>query len=306
MKRAVAILLALLLLLLTGCAAAAAQDSAASEVYQLYYIPADLSGASGSDALEAAASSLRTDTSRTPQMQAKALLAQLFSAPTDENLKSPVPTGTQILDVIIKDGHAAVDLSSAYGSLSGVSLTLADYAITMTLTQIPDVSSVSITVLGQELAYRDAQNFTAEDLLHASTEDVVGTLEVTLYFLNAEQHLVGEKRTLELYEGDTQAAVTADALRDGPQNSELTSPLPEGFAFQSVWLENDVCYVNLPTSALQEMDADAAHLQMALLALSKSLLSLDAVTEVQFLSDGEFTGSYGGAAISHAFGAAAG
>lgn len=38
-------------------------------------------------------------------------------------------------------------------------LSLADYAITLTLTQLPDVARVRITVLGEELDYRSRQVF---------------------------------------------------------------------------------------------------------------------------------------------------
>ena len=80
--------------------------------------------------------------------------------------------------------YAKVDLSSNYRSLSGVALTLADYAITLTLTQLPQIAIVSITVRGQDLAYRDTQTFTARDVLLSSNEDVIGTVPATLYFLD--------------------------------------------------------------------------------------------------------------------------
>ena len=85
-------------------------------------------------------------------------------------------------------------------------LTLADQAITLTLTQLPDILSVQITVRGQELAYRSKQVFTARDVLVAPEGDVVGTAEVTLYFPDESGVLQPEERTLELYEGDTQVS----------------------------------------------------------------------------------------------------
>ena len=66
------------------------------------------------------------------------------------------------------------------------------------------IAVVGITVRGQELAYRDTQTFTARDVLLSSNEDVIGTVPVTLYFLNEAGKLAPEERTLDLYEGDTQ------------------------------------------------------------------------------------------------------
>ena len=108
--------------------------------------------------------------------------------------------------------------------LSGVELTLADQAITLTLTQLPDILSVQITVRGQELAYRSKQVFTARDVLVAPEGDVVGTAEVTLYFPDESGVLQPEERTLELYEGDTQVSAVARALENGPL-IELQRPL---------------------------------------------------------------------------------
>ena len=48
--------------------------------------------------------------------------------------------------VEIRGSHAKVDLSAAYRSLSGIDLTLADYCVTLTLTQISAIRSVSIPV----------------------------------------------------------------------------------------------------------------------------------------------------------------
>lgn len=66
-------------------------------------------------------------------------------------------------------------MTSGYGGLSGVALTLADYAVTLTLTQLPEISTVSVTVRGRELGYRGSQVFAPDDVLLSTTEDVVDT-----------------------------------------------------------------------------------------------------------------------------------
>ena len=102
-------------------------------------------------------------------------MAELLKGPLNETLKSPIPSGTTLLSLKVEGTRAFVDLSLAYSTLSGVALTLADCAITLTLTQLPEILSVKITVRGQELAYRDRQVFTTRGVLLAPEEDVVGT-----------------------------------------------------------------------------------------------------------------------------------
>ena len=180
-----------------------------------------------------------------------------------------------------------VDLSSHYGTLSGVALTLADSAIAMTLSQVPEISAVQITVRGRELAYRERQVLNVREVLLTPEEDVISTVDVTLYFRNGAGVLVPEERTLDLYEGDTQVTAVAKALEGGPENRDLLSPLPEGFQVKSVWLEENICYVNLSSALLEGLDTGALH--TARQALEISLLSLEGVEEVRFLVDGEFS-----------------
>jgi germination protein M len=193
-----------------------------------------------------------------------------------------------------------VDLNYPYSTLSGVSLTIADYCITMTLTQFSDISSVSITVRGQELAYRDKQQFTDGDVLLTSMEDVVSTLPVTLWFLDQAGELTGVEERLDLYEGDTQLSGLVGALERGPTTRGLRSALPDGFSVLTTQLGEGVCYVNLSKELLEELPADA-DLQAALDALALSLTSLEAVQQVRYLVEGEPAERFGTVSIAQTY-----
>lgn len=279
-------------LLLSGCAGREGKDEEDGTAYVLYFMAKDLETVSGGGALCAETIYLRDMEDAEPQELASALVTELLKGPLDEGLRSPIPAGTSLLSLEVTGSRALVDLSAAYGMLSGVMLTLADYAITLTLTQLPDISLVKITVRGQELAYRDKQLFAARDVLLAPEGDVVSTVPATLYFLNTDGELTGEEQTLSLYEGDTQVSAVVRALERGPESKDLASAWPEGFRVRSVWLEEDVCYVNL-SSALLEEGLPEEQLTAVLCALERSLCSLEAVRETQFLVDGEFASGYG-------------
>ena len=279
--------------LLSGCARGG--ESQQGTAYSLYFLEADLESVPGGDALRAETVYLEEDLGTTAL--AEALVERLLEGPSDATLENPIPAGTSLLSLELNGAYAKVDLSSNYRSLSGVALTLADYAITLTLTQLPQIAIVSITVRGQDLAYRDTQTFTARDVLLSSNEDVIGTVPATLYFLDEEGRLTPEKRTLDLYEGDTQVSAVARALELGPENRSLRLVQPEEFQVKSVWLEEDVCYVNLSSSQLETLPGET-DMPMILQALALSLCSLDTVSEVRFLVDGDFAAEYGGASIA--------
>ncbi len=287
MRRALA--LALCLLLLSGCGGGTTPPEGH---YALYFQERDLRHAAGDSALRAEWVRLPGSEALEGSALAAALLEELLAGPADETLKSAVPAGTSLLSLSLEGSQATVDLSSPYGTLSGVALTLADQAVVLTLTQLPEILSVKITVRGRELAYRSKQVLTARDVLSAPEGDVVSTVDVMLYFLDEAGALTAEERTLELYEGDTQVGVVARALENGPAASGLSGVFPENFRPRSVWLEEDLCYVNLSSATLELLPEDAA-LGTALEALRRSLRSLETVEEIRFLVDGEFADYYG-------------
>ena len=284
-------LLLLLLLPLAGCR----REEPARTAYQLYFLEADLTYSAGESPFRTETVYLYdAETGAAPRL-AEALISELLKGPADETLKSTLPAGTTLLSLEIEGDRARVDLSPSYESLSGVALTLADSAIAMTLSQVPEVSSVQITVRGRELAYREQPVLNLRDILLTPEEDVISTVEARLYFLNQEGRLTAAEQILDLYEGDTQVSAVAKALEGRPEGRDLLSPLPEGFQVKSVWLEEDICYVNLSSALLEGLGESA--LQTALRALEDSLSSLEAVEEVRFLVDGEFRrdlGAFGG------------
>ena len=290
-KRIGLLLLVPLLLLPAGCR----REEPARTSYALYFQEADLTYSAGESPFRTETVYLYdAETDSAPRL-AEALIRELLKGPADETLKSTLPAGTTLLSLEIEGDRARVDLSPSYESLSGVALTLADSAIAMTLSQVPEVSSVQITVRGRELAYRDRQVLNLRELLLTPEEDVISTVEARLYFLNQEGRLTAAEQILDLYEGDTQVSAVAKALEGRPEGRDLLSPLPEGFQVKSVWLEEDICYVNLSSALLEGLGESA--LQTALRALEDSLSSLEAVEEVRFLVDGEFRrdlGAFGG------------
>ena len=299
-KRLVAAALCAVLLLALSLGRPEVRDG---ENYDLYFRVTDLETAPGADAL--CPERLFLEDAEVPDTLALAerLMTELLEGPEDPDLTGAIPADTELLSLELNGSTATVDLSGRYRVLSGVALSLADYAITLTLTQLPEISAVNITVRGQQLAYRDRQTFTAGDVLFSSNEDVIDDVAVTLYLLDESGGLVARERTLDLYEGDTQAGAVVKALLEETEDETYRSPLPEGFRVTAVRMDEDTCYVDLPAAALAEMPEDT-DLARALRALAESLLSLRAVAEVRYLVDGEYAAVYGSAQVLEPYTAA--
>ena len=153
------------------------------------------------------------------------MVSLLLEDSADGSLESPIPASTRLLACQVSAGAAWVDFSSAYGQLSGMELTIADYCVTLSLSQIVGIYSVRITVNGTELIYRDSNIFLAGDVLMTSQDDVVQNLSLRLYFPDRETgELTAEERLLTVYEGESQAEVILSALKAGPESESLSPP----------------------------------------------------------------------------------
>ena len=301
MKRYLALLLCAVFLVSFGCMSGYPEHEEQNGVaYDLYFRTGDLKEVPGEGALQTERIVLPEQSVDHPLEAAGTLLHMLMEGPRSENLKSTLPPGTELQSIKMNGTQLTIDFSAAYASLSGVALTMADYAVALTMVQIPAILSVRITVHGNELAYRDKQVFTARDILLAPAGDVVGTVDAVLYYLGKNGALAAEERTLELYEGDTQVSAVARALENGAENKELTTPFPEGFRVRSVWQEGGVCYVNLSSALVESLPRDGS-VDQALRALGRSLCSLESVLETRFLVDGEFVPKYGDANVAGSY-----
>lgn len=187
-------------------------------------------------------------------------------------------------------------------SCPGMELTIADYCVTLSLSQIVGIYSVRITVNGTELIYRDSNIFLAGDVLMTSQDDVVQNLSLRLYFPDRETgELTAEERLLTVYEGESQAEVILSALKAGPESESLSPLLPTGFAVLTVRTEGGICYLNLPKGDQYLMPEDETEQQRMVQGLVNSLCSARGVRQIQLLLDGEVASSLGSVEISQPF-----
>ena len=96
------------------------------------------------------------------------LLDALLSGPTAEDLVSPFPARVTLLRWEWGEdnpGHLRVWLSEQYSGLTDISLTLADYCVVLTLSQLEGVESVEILSQGHSINYRNHQIMRAEEAL---------------------------------------------------------------------------------------------------------------------------------------------
>ena len=284
-KRIVLTSLALVLLALAGCGVVQKEQ----EGLRLYYA-ASLDTHRGGDAID----SVTIAWDELPQgdqvARAESVLALLMGACQEKGFQSPIPVGTTLRSVSIIGGTACVDFSGSYGQLSGMALTIADYCVALSLTQLDGIYAVRITVNEQELAYRDNDLFLAGDVLLTSMDDVVRTLTARLYFPNSDGDLEAEERLLTQYEGQSAADVVLSALGGGPSDDDLQPLAEKGLSGMTVRMDNGVCQLNVASASMEELEDDTA--RQLLLCVTQSLQSLEGISSVQLYIDGTYAETY--------------
>ena len=284
-KRIVLTALALVLLALAGCGVVQKEQ----EGLRLYYA-ASLDTHRGGDAID----SVTIDWDELPQgdqvARAESVLALLMGMCQEKGFQSPIPAGTTLRSVSIIGGTACVDFSGSYGQLSGMALTIADYCVALSLTQLDGIYAVRITVNEQELAYRDNDLFLAGDVLLTSMDDVVRTLTARLYFPNSDGDLEAEERLLTQYEGQSAADVVLSALGGGPSDDDLQPLAEKGLSGMTVRMDNGVCQLNVASASMEELEDDTA--RQLLLCVTQSLQSLEGISSVQLYIDGTYAETY--------------
>ena len=215
------------------------------------------------------------------------LLSALLAGPPLEEtgLVAAIPSGTRVLSWSLDNRVIDLELSAAYAKLVGIDLTLADYCITLTLTQLPGVDGVRITANGGGQSYRDRQALYPEDVLFSGAEEVPVEVTAALYFRREGGNSLGyELRKFRLTEDKMPAKAVLTALIAGPEDKGLLPLLPSQLTVHSAWVEDGVCTADLSAHLLELPEEERI---LALESIVETLRSLDTVDQVQILIEGE-------------------
>lgn len=290
MKRMCALVLALLMgVSLTACVG---RKAPSGTDYEVYFAAALQSGGPGGGASIAG----ETRTLEEGIDPVNGLMELLLAGPGDPSLESPFPKEVRQLALpTIENGVCRVNLSEAYGGLSGAALTVADYCIALTLCQVEGVDAVTIDVEGKPISYRSRQVLRAGDVILSGGDEQPIQLTVDLFFLSDYgDYLAREQREVLVLENDTLEFAVLSALLDGPESNSLSLPVPENTHLLSAWVDDGVCCVNFDAPFLEEAPEEDSQARLLLYAIVDTLCQLPDVGAVRLLVEGEAPQQYGG------------
>jgi germination protein M len=221
----------------------------------------------------------------------KACITALAGGADDPTLRKPIPEGTQLLGISIKDGTAVVDLSKEFLNSSGLDEVTSRLSIVNTLTEIEGVDRVRLRIEGKDMVGPSGKPF--GDMKPALLDDegrpIAGEMmTAVLYFSDSEaMYLVGEKRDIEIPAGVSKEEAVLTELMAGPWTHDLWSAIPDDTKLLSVGTKDGICTVDFSREYIENSPGGTAAERMAIYSVVNTLTELDGIEKVQFLIEGK-------------------
>ncbi|MFY9569086.1 MAG: GerMN domain-containing protein [Acetivibrionales bacterium] len=221
----------------------------------------------------------------------KACLTALAEGPGEPALRKPIPEGTELLGISIKDRTAIVDLSGEFPGSSGLDEVTSRLSIVNTLTEIAGVDKVRLRIEGKDMIGPGGKPLgdMRPALLDEEGRPVPGEIKtVVLYFSDSQaMYLVGETRDIEIPAAVSTEEAVVTELMAGPRTDDLWSAIPDDTRLLSVATKNGVCTVDFSREYIENSPGGTAAERMAIYSVVNTLTELEGIQKVQFLIEGK-------------------
>lgn len=283
-RKKLLILPLLLVLLVTGCSRKQERETG----YKVYYVNTE--------------GTRLTDVSYTPEAETfeemmDELLGALSQAPA--GYESALPENVTINGYERGIDALRIDFSQEYYTLSNTDEVLLRAAVVKTVSQIPGVVKIMITVGGTQLEGADGQLVPAMD-----ADTFIDTKEgginsylyakLVLYFANKDgNRLVREERNLHYSSNMVLERVVLEELIKGPQASGEKALFTDDVKIKSINVQNGICTISLDEEANRTVSDNPPDAETVLYAVVNSLCeTCDDITGVKFEIDGVSDGKF--------------
>lgn len=267
-------------LLLSGCGAT---SSPSDGNHVLFYY--EQRGAS-----ELSADAMIASESRSTYAGALGPLLELyFRGPTQDDLISPFPDGTEVISVSQEDG-TELTLSSTFFSLQGVDLAVACACLARTVCAYTGETAMTLSdELGRIHMELTPDSFLIQDEYQTDTDQMF-----TLYFPSEDRrYVIPELREATLSENETAETYLLRELLSGPQTVGLQPAMPDGTDILNVSTSGGICTVDLSSNFYDNAFSGDYGLYTAVYSIVDTLTGLESVDSVIFLKDGASIGGSG-------------
>lgn len=223
--------------------------------------------------------------------QLEYVLGALSIMPAKLDYKAPFCMGFSLLDYEVEDGKITLNVSKDYLNLSVTTEVLVRGAIVKTLTGMPHINFVCITVedeplrdsLGTLVGWMNADQFIENDGSEFNSYEEV---RLKLYFANETgDALIATTRTKEYNTNIAVEKLIIEELIKGPNAEGVYPTINPDTKVASVAVKDGVCYVNLDESFL--IQPNNVTPEVTIYSIANSLIEMNNVNKVQISVNGD-------------------
>lgn len=222
------------------------------------------------------------------------VLTLLCTVPESKEAKATLSGGINIINYSFEGAQVTVSLGEKYKEQSRTTEVLIRAALVKSLTQIPGVEYVMITINGepiQDAAGNEIGIMTADTFVDNAGEqmDAYEKITIRLYFANeAGDGLIPINREL-VHNIDisniSMEKLVLEQLIAGPANTESYPSMNPNTKLLGVTVKDGVCYVNLDSTVLTPVNNETS--DVTIYSIVNSLVELSNINKVQISIDGK-------------------
>ena len=228
------------------------------------------------------------------------VLTLLCSVPDNKELKATLTSGINVLTYSYDGEQVIVSLGEKYRELSRTTEVLTRAALVRSLTNIPEVNYVMLTVNGESLTDMsgNAIGIMTSDMFvnnaGAQVETVDSTVTLRLYFANEEgSGLVAVNRELA-HNADVSNVpmekLVVEQLISGPVNGETWPTISPDTKLVNITVRDNICYLTFDSAILTAVNNVTT--DVTIYSIVNSLVELSNINKVQISIDGNKDGKF--------------
>lgn len=272
---------------LTGLTGCGEQETDPEKTYQIYYL------SNSETKVETHEYQLQSEVM---EEQVAEMLMALQTNPASLKFKAPLAMGFQLRGYKVEAGKVTLDVNEDYKKLTLTQEVLVRAAVVKTLTQLPGINFVSITVNGKKLADAKGNSigWMNRDQFLENEGNAFNTYEtVTLKLYFADESgtgLMETTRTKEYSSNVSMEKLIVEELIKGPNGEGIYPTINGQTKVGSVTVQDGVCYVNLDETFLTQVPNVTA--EVTIYSIVNSLVEFSNVNKVQISVNGDTSITY--------------
>lgn len=228
------------------------------------------------------------------------VLTLLCCVPDNKELKATISSNVSIINYSFDGEQVTVSLGEKYKELSRTTEVLTRAAIVRSLTALPGVNYVLLTVNGEPLADLGGNviGVMTADMFVDNTGtqqlDAIGKVTLRLYFANEDGDGLIEINRELVHNADvsnvSMERLVIEQLISGPVNSESYPTINPNTKILSVTVKDGVCHINLDSTFMTPINNVTS--DVTIYSIVNSLVELSNVNKVQISIDGSTDGRF--------------